>query len=232
MAARFGSSGRSVRSAISATKSLPSSKASSVGALATLLMTAPVMMVMQMSMVVIMADRAAAVQSAIQVALSSPKAALAHIGWTRAERWLKTLSSAELWCIRDVLVAESRTAFPPRLLECIATNDARRAAGELASGARQVLDVGALQHFAAASGFTPVPGYVNLSDWDQLVAADLLHRYGWTGHDSGRGFDAWEVQHQREMLEVMKQIRPPAIVKLSGAPTPQEARNSRGSGVQ
>jgi hypothetical protein len=172
-----------------------------------------------------MADRAAAVQSAIQVALSSPKAALAHIGWMRAERWLETLSSAELWCIRDVLVAESRTAFPPRLLECIATNDARRAAGELASGARQVLDVGALQHFAAASGFTPVPGYVNLSDWDQLVAADLLHRYGWTGHDPGRGFDAWEVQHQREMLEVMKQIRPPAIVKLSGTPTPQEARN-------
>ena len=24
----------------------------------------------------------------------------------------------------------------------------------------------------------------------QLVAAGLLHRYGWTGHDPGRGFDA------------------------------------------
>jgi hypothetical protein len=68
--------------------------------------------------------------------------------------------------------------------------------------------------------------------WRQLVAAGLLHRYGWTGHDPGRGFDAWEVQHRREMLEVMKQIRAPVIVKLSGAPTPQEARNGRGSGVQ
>jgi hypothetical protein len=182
-----------------------------------------------------MADRAEAVQSAIQVALSSPKAALAHISWMRALRRLKTLSSAELWCIREVLVDlvdESRTAFPPRLLECIATNEARRAAGDLEPGARCVLDVEVLRHFAVTSGFAPVPRYVNLSDWDQLVAADLLHRYGWTGHDPGRGFDAWEVQHQREMLDVMKQIRPPVIVELSGAPTPQEARNGRGSGVQ
>ena len=140
-----------------------------------------------MPMVVIMADRPAAVQSAIQVALTSPKAALAHIGWMRAERWLKTLSSPELWCIRVVLIDESRTAFPPRLLECIATNDARRAAGDLEPGARCVLDVEVLRHFAVTSGFAPVPRYVNLSDWDQLVAADLLHRYGWTGHDPGRG---------------------------------------------
>src|SRR5215469_4578594 len=67
-------------------------------------MMAPVVMVTQMPIVVIMADRAAAVQSAIQVALSSPKAALEHIGSMRAERWLKTLSSPELWCIREVLV--------------------------------------------------------------------------------------------------------------------------------
>jgi hypothetical protein len=41
------------------------------------------MMAMQVPMVRTMADRAAAVQSAIQVALSSPKAALAHIGWVQ-----------------------------------------------------------------------------------------------------------------------------------------------------
>jgi hypothetical protein len=91
------------------------------------------------------------VQSAIKVALSSPKGALAHIGWMRAERWLKTLSSPELWCIREVLVGlvdESRTAFPPRLLECIATNDARRKAGDLEPGAHHLLDPAGLAFFA------------------------------------------------------------------------------------
>src|SRR5262252_4803456 len=97
-------------------------------------------MVTPMPMVRTMADRAAAVQSAIQVALSSPKAALAHIGWIRAERWLKTLSSPELWCMREALVDERRKAFPPRLSEIIATNDARRAAGDLEPGARDLLD--------------------------------------------------------------------------------------------
>src|SRR5215472_11838427 len=103
-------------------------------------MMAPVIMVTPMPMVRTMADWAAALQSPIQVALSSPKVALAHIGWMRAKRWLKTLSSPELWCIREVLVDlvdESRTAFPPRLLECLATNDARRAAGDLELGARR-----------------------------------------------------------------------------------------------
>src|SRR6516225_6502438 len=52
---------------------------------AELLMKMPVVIVTQMPMVVIMADRGAALQSAIQVALSSPKAALEHIGWMRAE---------------------------------------------------------------------------------------------------------------------------------------------------
>src|SRR5215472_4406869 len=137
-------------------------------------------------MVRTMADRAGAVQSAIQVALSSPKAALAHIGWMRAERWLKTLSSPELWCIREVLadlVDESRTAFPPRLLECIATNDARRAAGEIAIGSNHVLDLKDLCHFARLNGF-PVPGPVQLRDYDELVAADLLCRYGWSADEA------------------------------------------------
>jgi hypothetical protein len=53
-----------------------------------------------------------------------------------------------------------------------------------------------------------------------------------TATKAGLNFDDWETEHRREILEVMKQIRPPAIVKLSGAPTPQKARNGHGSGVQ
>jgi hypothetical protein len=170
-------------------------------------MTAPVM-VMQMPMVVIMADRGAALQSAIQVALSSPKAALAHIGWMRIERWLKTLSSPELWCIREVLVDESRPAFPPRLLECIATNDARRAAGDLKLDARHLLDPATLAFFARCNGFPRTPAWLHLPDWDELVATDLLWRYGWTASEAGLAFDDWKTEHRREMLEVMKQIRP------------------------
>jgi hypothetical protein len=163
-------------------------------------------MAMQMPIGVIMADRAVAVQSAIQVALSSPKAALAHIGWMRAERWLETLSSAELWCIREVLVAERRTAFPPRLLECIATNDTRRKAGDLEPGAHHLLDPAALASFARCNGFSRPPLY--LPDHDELVAADLLWRYGWTASEAGLAFDDWKTEHRQEMLEVMKQIRP------------------------
>jgi hypothetical protein len=158
--------------------------------------------------------------------LSSPKAALAHIGLMRTERWLKTLSSAELWCIREVLVAESRPTFPPRLLECIASNDARRAAGEIPIGSNHVLDLEDLRHFARLNGF-PVPGPVQLRDYDELVAADLLWRHGWSASKAGTDFSDWVAGHQREMLEVMKQIS-----AISGAPTPQEARNGRGSGVQ
>jgi hypothetical protein len=161
---------------------------------------------MQMPIVVIMADRAAAVQSAIQVASSSPKAALEHIGWMRAERWMKTLSSPELWCIREVLVDESRPGFPPRLLECIATNDARRKAGDLELGAHHLLDPAALAFFARCNGFPRTPLY--LPDCDELVAADLLWRYSWTANETGLPFDDWETEHRREMLGVMKQIRP------------------------
>jgi hypothetical protein len=168
-------------------------------------------------MVANMADQAAAVQSAIRVALGSPKAALAHIGWMRAERWMKTLSSPELWCIREVLVDERRKAFPPRLSEIIATNDARRAAGDLEPGAHHLLDPAALAFFARCNGF-PRPLY--LPDYDELVAADLLWRYGWTASEAGLAFDHWKTEHRREMLEVMKQIS-----AISGAPTPQQARN-------
>ena len=179
---------------------------------------------MQMPMVVIMADRAAAVQSAIQVALSSPKAALAHMGWIRAERWLKTLSSPELWCIREVLVDENRPAFPPRLLECIATNDARRAAGDLEPGARDLLDPATLAFFAHSSGFLRTLARPFLPDYDEVVAADLLWRYGWSANEAGLAFHDWKTEHRLEMLEVMKQIS-----AISGAPTPQEARIGGGS---
>jgi hypothetical protein len=154
-----------------------------------------------------MADRGAAVQSAIQVALSSPKASLAHIGWMRAERRLKALSSPELWCIREVLI-KGRTAFPPRLLECIATNDARRATGELEPGARHLLDPATLAFFARCNGFPRTPAWLFLPDYDELVAADLLWRYGWTVSEAGLAFDNWKTEHRCEMLEVMKQIRP------------------------
>src|SRR5215472_18797468 len=141
-------------------------------------MTAPVVMVlvMQIPMVMIMADRAVAVQSAIQVALSSPKAALAHIGWMRAERWLKTLSSPELWCIREFLVNESRTAFPPRLLECIATNNARRAAGDLEPGARHLVDPATLAFFARCNGFPPTPAWLflrTMMSWSPLTCCGV-----------------------------------------------------------
>ena len=147
---------------------------------------------MQMPMAVIMSDRAAAVQSAIKVAWSNPKAALAHIGSMRAERWLETLSSPELWCIREVLVVESRTAFPPRLMECIAANGARRAAGDLEPGARDLLDPATLAFFALSNGFPRTPAWLFLPDYDELVAADLLWRYGWMASEAGLAFDDWE----------------------------------------
>ena len=180
------------------------------------------MTVTQMPMVMIMADRAAAVQSAIQVALSNPKAALAHIGSMRAERWLETLSSAELWCIREVLVDlvdESRSAFPPRLLECLATNDARRAGGDLELGARHLLDPATFAFFARCNGF-PRPLY--LPDYDELVAADLLWRYGWSASVAGLAFDDWKTEHRREMLEVMKQIS-----AISGCPDTTRGQKRR-----
>ena len=183
-------------------------------------MMAPVIMVTPMPMVRTMADRAAALQSAIQVALSSPKAALAHIGWMRADRWLKTLSSPELWCIREFLVNESRTAFSPRLLECLATNDARRAAGDLEPGARHLLDPAALAFFARCNGFPRTPAWLFLPEWDELCCADCLTRYGWSADEAGLACDDWKTEHRQEMLEVLMQIS-----AISGAPTPQQARN-------
>jgi len=60
--------------------------------------------------------------------------------------------------------------------------------------------------FARCNGFPPPPLY--LPDYDELIAADLLWRYGWTATEAGLAFDQWEAEHQREMLDVMKQIQP------------------------
>jgi hypothetical protein len=180
-------------------------------------MAAPVTMVMQMPTVRTMVDRAAAVQSAIQVALSSPKAALAHIEGMRTGRWLKTLSSAELWCIREFLIDESRTAFPPRLLECITTNDARRVAGDLEPGARHLLDPATLAFFARCEGFPRTPARLFLSARDELCCADCLARYGWTATEAGTQFSDWDSAHQREMTDVFAKIRPSIYRLAAGA---------------
>jgi hypothetical protein len=73
---------------------------------------------------------------------------------------------------------------------------------------------GPLAFFARCNGFPRTPLY--LPDCDELVAADLLWRYGWSASEAGLAFDDWKTEHRREMLEVMKQIS-----AISGAPTPQ-----------
>jgi len=112
-------------------------------------------------------------------------------------------------------------------LECIVTNEARRAAGDLKSGACHLLDPVTLAFFARCNGFARTPAWLYLPDWDELVAADLLWRYGWSATKAGTDFSDWDAGHRREMLEVMKQIS-----AISGAPTPHDARNGRGSGGQ
>ena len=107
------------------------------------------------------------------------------------------------------------------------TNDARRAAGDLEPGARHLLDPATLAFFALSNGFPRTPAWLFLPDYDEMVAADLLWRYGWTASKAGLAFDDWEIEHQREVLDVMKQMS-----AISGAPTPREARNGSGSGVQ
>ena len=112
----------------------------------------------------------------------------------------------EIRCIREVLVdlvEESRTAFPPRLLECLATNDARRAAGDLEPGARHLLDPATLAFFARSNSFPRTPARSFLPDYHELVAADLLWRYGWSADEAGLAFDDWKKEHQQEMLEVI-----------------------------
>jgi hypothetical protein len=72
-------------------------------------------------------------------------------------------------------------------LECIATNDARRKAGDLEPGAHYLLDPATLAFFAR-NGFPRTPAWLFLPDYDELVAADLLWRYGWTAGEDGVAF--------------------------------------------
>jgi hypothetical protein len=109
-------------------------------------------------------------------------------------------------------------------LECIAANDARRATGDLEPGTRRLLDPATLAFFARCNGLPRTPAWLFLPDYNELVAAALLWRYGWTASEAGLAFDDWKTEHRREMLEVMKQIS-----ATSGSPTPQEARNDGGS---
>ena len=111
---------------------------------------------------------------------------------------------------------DSWSASPP--------NDARRAAGDLEPGARHLLDPATLAFFARCNGLPRTPAWLFLPDYNELVAAALLWRYGWTASEAGLAFDDWKTEHRREMLEVMKQIS-----ATSGSPTPQEARNDGGS---
>jgi hypothetical protein len=117
------------------------------------------------------------------------------------------LSVPELFHLRSILLGENRKSFTPREREILAGNDARRKSGELAEGARHVLDIQALRAFASANGL-PVPIHgLHLPGWDELLGNDLLVRYGWIGAEAGLAFSEWEVRHQREMLEVFKHIR-------------------------
>ena len=93
-----------------------------------------------------------------------------------------------------------------RLLESIATNDARRAAGDLEPGARDLLDPATLAFFARCNGFPRTPAWLFLPDYDELVAADLLWRYGWTASEAGLAFEDWKTEHRQEMLDVMKHV--------------------------
>ena len=98
-------------------------------------------------------------------------------------------------------------------MECLATNDARRKAGDLEPGARRLLDPAALAFFARCNGFPRTPAWLFLPAWDELCCADCLTRYGWSADEAGLPFDDWKTEHRREMLEVMKQIS-----AISGAP--------------
>ena len=175
-------------------------------------------------------------ESALAVAMANPKAALKYVRNLRRDVWLKAMSTPELWTMRAMLAREAEKpkaarSFTPREVEVFLALDQRRAAGELMPGAKHLLDPQAFRAFALANRF-PLPGqYLQLGDGSELIAADLLSRYGWIGDDAGIGFDDWAVEHQREMLEVMKQVHPLAIVKLATVPTARNAMTGRGCPV-
>src|SRR5215472_1140613 len=173
------------------------------------------------------------IELAIRAALASPKQGLAYVRALRRNAYMATMSTPELFALREILIRESSKPKAVRTLtsrerEIFGALEDRRAAGELENGGKNLVDVEALRHFTRVSGF-PSPGryYLYLPDFDELVAADLLWRYGWSASEAGLAFDDWKTEHRLEMLEIMKQIS-----AISGTPTPREARNDRGSCVQ
>jgi hypothetical protein len=153
------------------------------------------------------------IELAIRAALASPKQGLAYVRALQRDAHIATMSTPELFALREILIRESSKPKAARTLTCrerevfIALEE-RRATGQLESGGQHLVDLEALRHFARVSGF-PLPGlYLYLPDFDELVAADLLWRYGWTASDAGLALDDWKTEHRQEMLEVMKQIRP------------------------
>jgi hypothetical protein len=93
-------------------------------------------------------------------------------------------------------------------------------------------DPATLAFFARCNGFPRTLAWLFLPDYHELVAATLLHAHSWSGDEPGLAFSEWLEADQNEMVEVLAKIPAPVIVKLSGAPTPQVARNGRGSGLQ
>src|SRR5215472_9873117 len=161
------------------------------------------------------------IELAIRAALAGPKQGLAYVRALRRNAYIATMSTPELFALREILIRESNKPKAARTLtsrerEIFGALEDRRAAGDLEPGARDLLDPATLAFFARCNGFPRTPAWLFLPDYDELVAADLLWRYGWTASEAGLAFDDWETEHRHEMLEVMKQIS-----VISGAPTPQ-----------
>ena len=102
--------------------------------------------------------------------------------------------------------------------EVFSVLEERRAAGKLEPGAKHLLDQPAFRAFAPANGFPAPPSWLHLPEWEELVAADLLWRYGWTPGDPGAPLADWAPDHQREILEIVGHIRPPVVMRRATAP--------------
>ena len=162
-------------------------------------------------------------ERALKVAIANPRPALAYVRNLQLKACIKALSTPELWVLRAILGREAEKpkaarSFTPRELEIFAALEERRAAGELEPSAKHLLDLQAFRGFALANGFPAPPSWLHLPEWEELVATDLLSRYGWSGGDAGAPLDDWVPDHQREILEIVGHIRPPAVMRRATAP--------------
>jgi hypothetical protein len=145
-------------------------------------------------------------ERALVASIANPRSALAYVRQLQIEAFIKPRSTPELWVLRAILAREAekpKTArgFTPREVEVFAALDQRRAVGELAMGSKHVLEIQALRAFALANGFPAPPPWLHLPEWDELVAADLLSRYGWSGGDAGAPLDDWVPDFQTDRAE-------------------------------